>query len=298
METSKISMKLKQLFSKITEIFKESKIENPASEASILISKILDLPKHYIISYPDLEISEEDAKKLVVLSEKRASGYPMAYLTKSKEFFGLDFYIEEGILIPRPETEILVEKVIEKLQNAKGELIGLEVGIGSGCISVSLLKNIKNLKIIGIDISEKALEITEKNAEIHGVLDRLKLFKFDIMNEKMNSLNLPKLDFVVSNPPYIKEEDYQKLQKEVKKEPKEALISGKEGTEFYEKIVNSLKDFLKEDGFFAFEVGIGQAEKVKQILEDNGYKNIEIYKDLAGIDRVIIASKRFKRIGD
>ncbi|EEP61199.1 protein-(glutamine-N5) methyltransferase, release factor-specific [Sulfurihydrogenibium yellowstonense SS-5] len=291
-------MKLKQLFSKITEIFKESKIENPASEASILISKILDLPKHYIISYPDLEISEEDAKKLVVLSEKRASGYPMAYLTKSKEFFGLDFYIEEGILIPRPETEILVEKVIEKLQNAKGELIGLEVGIGSGCISVSLLKNIKNLKIIGIDISEKALEITEKNAEIHGVLDRLKLFKFDIMNEKMNSLNLPKLDFVVSNPPYIKEEDYQKLQKEVKKEPKEALISGKEGTEFYEKIVNSLKDFLKEDGFFAFEVGIGQAEKVKQILEDNGYKNIEIYKDLAGIDRVIIASKRFKRIGD
>jgi protein-(glutamine-N5) methyltransferase, release factor-specific len=291
-------MKLKQLFRKITEIFKESKIENPANEALILISKILNLPKHYIISYPDLEISEEDAKKLVVLSEKRASGYPMAYLTKSKEFFGLDFYIEEGILIPRPETEILVEKVIEKLQNAKGELIGLEVGIGSGCISVSLLKNIKNLKIIGIDISEKALEITEKNAEIHGVLDRLKLFKFDIMNEKMNSLNLPKLDFVVSNPPYIKEEDYQKLQKEVKKEPKEALISGKEGTEFYEKIVNSLNDFLKEDGFSAFEVGIGQAEKVKQILEDNGYKNIEIYKDLAGIDRVIIASKRFKRIGD
>ena len=95
-----------------------------------------------------------------------------------------------------------------------------------------------------------------------------------------------------------KEEDYQKLQEEVKKEPKEALISGKEGTEFYEKIVNSLKDFLKEEGFFAFEVGIGQAEKVKQILEDNGYKNIEIYKDLAGIDRVIIASEGFKRIGD
>jgi release factor glutamine methyltransferase len=290
-------MKLKELFSKTTEIFKESKIENPANEALILISKILNLPKHYIISYPDLEISEKNAKKLIVLSEKRASGYPMAYLTKSKEFFGLDFYIEEGVLIPRPETEILVEKVIEKLQNAKGELIGLEVGVGSGCISVSLLKNIKNLKIIGIDVSEKALEITEKNAKIHEVLDRLKLFKFDIMNEKMNSLNLPKLDFVVSNPPYIKEEEYQKLQEEVKKEPKEALISGKEGTEFYEKIVNSLKDFLKEDGFFAFEVGIGQAGKVKQILEDNGYKNIEIYKDLARIDRVVIG-ERFKRIGD
>lgn len=256
-------MKLKQIFSKITEIFRESKIDNPANEALILISKILNLPKHYIISYPDLEISEEDVKKLVVLSEKRASGYPMAYLTKSKEFFGLDFYIEEGVLIPRPETEILVEKVIEKLRHVKRELIGLEVGVGSGCISVSLLKNIKNLKIIGIDISEKALEITEKNAKIHGVLDRLKLFKFDIMNEKVNYLNLPKLDFVASNPPYIKEEDYQKLQKEVKKEPKEALISGKEGTEFYEKIVNSLKDFIKEDGFFAFEVGIGQAEKVK-----------------------------------
>jgi len=291
-------MKLKELFSKITEIFKQSKIENPANEALILISKILNLSKHYIISYPDLEISEEDAKKLKVLSKKRASGYPMGYLTKSKEFFGLDFYIEEGVLIPRPETEILVEKVIEKLQNAKGELIGLEVGVGSGCISVGLLKNIKNLKIIGIDISDKALEITQKNAKIHEVLDRLKLFKFDIMNEKINSLNLPKLDFVVSNPPYIKEEDYQKLQKEVKKEPKEALISGKEGTEFYEKIVNSLKDFLKEDGFFGFEVGIGQAEKVKQILEDNGYKNIEIYKDLAGIDRVIIASEGFKRIDD
>ncbi len=282
-------MKLKEIYLKVLNLLKSANIENPSNESMILISYILEIPKYKIITDPDLEISKDKEKSILNLVYKRLEGFPIAYLVKNKEFFGYNFYIEEGVLIPRPETEILVEKVLEKIGNKAS--IGLEVGVGSGCISISLLKHNKNLFIYGMDISEKALNVSKLNADKHDVLSRIRLIKFDILKEDINYLNLPKLDFVVSNPPYIPLKDYENLQKEVKKEPVEALISGYEGTEFYEVIVNKLKGSLKENGFFAFEFGINQSEKIKDILLKNDFKEIEIYKDLSGIDRILIAYK-------
>lgn len=281
-------MKLKDLFELSVNILKKAKIENPQLEAMIIISEVLKVPKHKVFTNPDLEVKNEE--KVLKAVKKRAEKMPIAYIINKKEFFGLEFYIEEGVLIPRPETEILVEKVLEEIKIKKNP-IGLEVGVGSGCISVSLLYNKKDLKIVGIDISKKALEITKINAEKFGVSDKLILKNFDILKDDLKKLGIDNLDFVVSNPPYISEEEYIRLEDEVKKEPKEALISGKVGTEFYEKIVERFKDFLKEDGFFAFEIGVGQSQKVKEILEKNGFKNIKIYKDLASIDRVVIGFK-------
>ncbi|HEV09468.1 MAG TPA: peptide chain release factor N(5)-glutamine methyltransferase [Sulfurihydrogenibium azorense] len=281
-------MKLKDLFEYAVKSLKDSKIENPQLEAIILIQEFLKIPKHKIFTQPDLEIT--DYQNFLDALEERVKRKPLSYIVKKKEFFGLEFYVDRGVLIPRPETEILVEKVLESLKT-KENPIGLEVGVGSGCISISLLHNKKDLKMVALDISEKALQITKINAEKFNVLDRITLKNFDIMKDDLESLGIEYVDFVVSNPPYIPEKDYENLQEEVKHEPKEALIAGKVGTEFYEKIVERLKSLLKEDGFFAFEIGIGQSEQVKNILERNGFKKVKIYKDLASIDRVVIAFK-------
>ncbi|MGC9006961.1 MAG: peptide chain release factor N(5)-glutamine methyltransferase [Sulfurihydrogenibium sp.] len=281
-------MKLKDLFEYAVKSLKDSKIENPQLEAIILIQEFLKIPKHKIFTQPDLEIT--DYQNFLDALEERVKRKPLSYIVKKKEFFGLEFYVDKGVLIPRPETEILVEKVLESLKT-KENPIGLEVGVGSGCISISLLHNKKDLKMVALDISEKALQITKINAEKFNVLDRITLKNFDIMKDELESLGIEYVDFVVSNPPYIPEKDYENLQEEVKHEPKEALIAGKVGTEFYEKIVERLKGLLKEDGFFAFEIGIGQSEQVKNILERNGFKKVKIYKDLASIDRVVIAFK-------
>ncbi|MGC8868838.1 MAG: peptide chain release factor N(5)-glutamine methyltransferase [Sulfurihydrogenibium sp.] len=281
-------MKLKDLFEYAVKSLKDSKIENPQLEAIILIQEFLKIPKHKIFTQPDLEIT--DYQNFLDALEERVKRKPLSYIVKKKEFFGLEFYVDKGVLIPRPETEILVEKVLESLKT-KENPIGLEVGVGSGCISISLLHNKKDLKMVALDISEKALQITKINAEKFNVLDRITLKNFDIMKDELESLGIEYVDFVVSNPPYIPEKDYENLQEEVKHEPKEALIAGKVGTEFYEKIVERLKSLLKEDGFFAFEIGIGQSEQVKNILERNGFKKVKIYKDLASIDRVVIAFK-------
>lgn len=282
-------MKLKEIYLKVLNLLKSANIENPSNESMILISYVLKIPKYKIITEPESDISADKVKEILNLVDKRIEGLPIAYIVKNKEFFGLDFYVEEGVLIPRPETEILVEKVLEKIDSKNS--IGLEVGVGSGCIFVSLLKHNKNLFMFGIDISEKALNVSKLNARRYNVLDRISLVNFDILRDNISYLNLPKLDFVVSNPPYIPLKDYENLQEEVKKEPIEALIAGFKGTEFYEVIVENLKYHLKENGFFAFEFGIDQSEKIKEILLKNNFKEIEIYKDLSGLDRILIGYK-------
>lgn len=276
-------MKLKEAFGFIVKNLKEAGIENPQLEALILLSYILDIPKEKVITNQDDNIPIHKVEELKQLVNKRKSRVPVAYLTRNKEFFGIDFYVEEGVLIPRPETEILVQELILRLPSDR-HLTGLEVGVGSGCISIAILKHKPNVEIIGIDVSEKALEVSAINREKHGVADRLNLRKLSIFDNPDFGLMF---DFIVSNPPYISELEYPYLMEEVKFEPKEALISGKEGTEFYEKITNWSTKHLKKGGILAFEIGKGQGEKVSQIMESAGFEKINIVKDLSGIDRVI-----------
>ncbi|SNZ09528.1 release factor glutamine methyltransferase [Persephonella hydrogeniphila] len=279
-------MKIKKALELGVKRLKEAGIKTPVTDTHLIMSKVLGVPRWKIIVEKDKEISPEKRKRFFSLIEKRAERYPLGYILGEKEFFNIKLKVEEGVLIPRPETEILVEEVLKRIpENEKRT--GLEIGVGSGAISIALLKNRKKLIMYGVDISDKALQISALNAKINGVLDRFLLLKSNLF-EKVPDI---KFDFIVSNPPYISEEEYRELEEEVKKEPYEALVSGKEGTEFYEKIVKGGKKFLKEKGFFAFEIGWKQAQAVRYILENEGFK-VSVIKDLQGHDRVIIGERQ------
>ncbi|WP_029520387.1 peptide chain release factor N(5)-glutamine methyltransferase [Persephonella sp. IF05-L8] len=278
-------MKIKEAIEQGVKRLKEAGIKTPITDTHLILSKVLNIPRWKLITEKDKHLSTEEKRQFFSLIEKRAERYPLGYILGEKEFFNIKLKIEEGVLIPRPETELLVEEVLKRIPENK-KIIGLEIGIGSGAISIALLKNRPNLIMYGVDISEKALQLSALNAKINNVLDRFIIIKSNLFE------NIPdiKFDFIVSNPPYIAQEEYETLEEEVKKEPIEALIAGKEGTEFYERIINQGIDYLKEKGFFAFEIGYRQGEYVKNLLEKKGFK-VSIIKDYQGHDRVVIGER-------
>ncbi|ACO04339.1 MAG TPA: peptide chain release factor N(5)-glutamine methyltransferase [Persephonella sp.] len=278
-------MKIKDLIRIGSERLKEAGIKTPVTDTQILLSYVLKLPRWKLITEREEEIPKEKVMEFFSLIERRAQREPLAYITGEKAFYGLDFKIKKGVLIPRPETEILVDEVLKRIPEDK-RVLGLEIGVGSGVISISLLKYRHNLFMYGVDISEKALELTRENAKIHRVSSRLKLLKSDLFKDVPHI----KFDFIVSNPPYVSAEEYAGLEEEVKKEPVEALIGGKGGIEFYERIVKEGKIYLKEKGFFGFEIGYTQSDRVKKILQDEGF-NVKVYKDLQDYDRVVIGER-------
>jgi release factor glutamine methyltransferase len=277
-------LKLKDILKLSSEILKANGIENPITDSQLIISHVLKIPRWKLITERDMEVDGESISKIKELILKRAKGVPLNYLLGYKEFFGIKFYINEDVLIPRPETEILVEEVLKRLDKNK-ELIGLDIGVGSGAITVSLLKNLENLKMYAIDISERALKVAETNSKLKNVDKRVNFIKSNLFQNIPKNL---KFDFIVSNPPYIPLNEYKTLSKEVKNEPKIALIAGKEGLAFYERIISQAKNYLNQNGFLAFEVGHNQSKKVKSLLKKNNFKNIEIVKDLNNIERVVI----------
>ncbi|WP_456392703.1 peptide chain release factor N(5)-glutamine methyltransferase [Persephonella sp.] len=279
-------MKLKDAIRLAVGRLKEAGIKTPVTDAHLIISKVLGIPRWKIIVEKDSPVPEEKKREIFSLIEKRAQRYPLGYILGEKEFYNVKLKIEEGVLIPRPETELLVEEVLKRLPENK-KMEGLEIGVGSGAISIALLKNRPLLYMYGTDISDKALKLSAYNAKINGVLDRLVLLKSDLFE------NIPekRFDFIVSNPPYIAEGEYMELEEEVKKEPVEALVAGKEGTEFYERIIKEGKGFLKDSGFFAFEIGHTQGKRVSQILEEEGFSPV-VVKDFQGHDRVVIGERR------
>jgi release factor glutamine methyltransferase len=279
-------LKIGDALKKASQILKKAGIDTPITDSQLILSFLLKKPRWKLITDREENLPEDIQLQYFILIKRRAEGFPVAYITGKKHFFGLEFEVEEGVLVPRPETEILVEEVLKRIPKHK-HTHGLEIGIGSGIIAISLLKNRKKLLMTGVDISDKALQISTRNAIKHKVIDRFFIKKSNLFE------NIPenqKFDFIVSNPPYISEEEFKKLPREVKKEPKEALLAGKEGIEFYEKIVKEGVRFLKSKGFFAFEIGHTQGEKVKKILEKEGFK-VKLVKDLQELDRVIIGEK-------
>ena len=278
-------MKIKEAIEQGVKRLKEADIKTPITDTHLILSKVLNIPRWKLITEQDRYLTTEEKRKFFSLIEKRAERYPLGYILGEKEFFNIKLKIEEGVLIPRPETELLVEEVLKRIPENK-KTIGLEIGIGSGAISIALLKNRPHLIMYGVDISEKALQLSALNAKINNVLDRFIIIKSNLFE------NIPdiKFDFIVSNPPYIAQEEYETLEEEVKKEPVEALIAGKEGTEFYERIINKGINYLKEKSFFAFEIGYKQGEYVKKLLEDKGFK-VSIIKDYQGHDRVVIGER-------
>ena len=197
---------------------------------------------------------------------------------------GLQFYVDENVLIPQPDTEILVEETI-KLLKEKQNIQILDLCTGSGCIAIAIAKYLKSAKVIAIDISKKALEIAQKNSKINEVEEKIQFMQSDLWQE----IKKQAFDIIVSNPPYIETENIQKLSKQVQKEPLIALDGGKDGLEFYRKIIKEAPNYLKEDGYLCLEIGYNQKKQIiNEMLQTKDYKYIVSKKDLAGNDRVII----------
>ena len=264
--------------------------DTPKLDIEILLSKALgDVDRLYIHLDLHKELTKEQLDSFNEMIEDRLKGRPIAYIVNNREFMGLDFYVEEGVLIPRPDTEPLVEEVIE-LVKGKENLKIVDIGTGSGAITVSLAKYIKDCQVYSLDISDKALSIGLKNAISNEVEDKINFIKSNIFSG-IEDKGL-ELDVIVSNPPYIRRADIETLHTQVKDyEPYIALEGGEDGLNFYRDITRESVKYLKDKGILAFEVGHDQAEDVSEILKHNGYTNIYTKKDLQGIDRVVIGFK-------
>lgn len=261
--------------------------DTPRLDVELLLKKALgNVDRLYIHLNLTRELTKNEEEVFLNLIEDRLKGRPIAYILENREFMGMKFYVKEGVLIPRPDTEGLVEEVIELCKN-KGKVKILDIGTGSGAITVSLAKYIIESEIMSFDISDIALEVGYKNAVLNGVDNKINFLKSDLFSVVKNKEI--KFDIIVSNPPYIRKSDIKGLHTQVKNyEPYNALEGGDDGLDFYRKITEESKTYLKVNGILAYEVGHDQAEDVIKIMQENGYTSIYTKKDLQGIDRVVI----------
>lgn len=273
--------------------------DTPRLDVEVMLMNVLGkVDKLYLHMSLNKEIEKELLEKLQKMVNERKLGRPVAYIVGNREFMGLDFYVQEGVLIPRPDTEILVEEIInicvEEEYRKKERIEILDIGTGSGAITVSLAHYIKNGFLKSFDISDIALKIGKKNAIDNSVEDKIEFIKSDVFSamEEKDSLKELKFDIIVSNPPYIKKDVIPTLHTQVKDfEPYNALEGGVDGLDFYRKITEESSKYIKKGGVLAYEVGHDQAEDVYNIMNNNGFEKIYIKKDLAGIDRVVIGLK-------
>ena len=266
-------------------ILKDNKIKSAELDSEILMSQAIRKDKKYIILNYNKKIKKKDLKYFDFLIQERVKKKPIAYLTKKKDFWKYEFLIDKNVLIPRPDSEVLVEQILELTKNKTSMRI-LEIGVGSGCIILSILKEKKKFFGTGIDISTKSLKISEINSLKLGVNRRLKLFKSNIDN-----FNTGKYDLIISNPPYIKKNYLKCLEKDISFEPVEALDGGVDGLSETRKIIIKSSELIKKKGYLFLEIGFDQKNKVKKILENNGFYIKKVIKDLSNHDRCIVSIK-------
>lgn len=281
-----------EILNQAVEKLRSEGVDRPRTNAELLLGAVLRVNKIDLYLNRDLILTPQQIEKNNHFLQERISGRPLQYIIGSKEFFGLEFKVNEYVLIPRPETETLVEIVIERLKSHSSSKI-IDIGTGSGAIAVSLAKNQKNSSVFATDISSDALIVAIENAKMNKVENQIEFFQGDLFEPLKNKNLEEKIDCVVSNPPYVSEDEFDQLPKEIRDyEPVVALKSGQEGMSFHKKITEGAVDFLKRDGILALEVGLGQAKQVAAFLEKfDKFKHIEIKKDLGGIERIVIAVK-------
>ncbi|MET0753333.1 MAG: peptide chain release factor N(5)-glutamine methyltransferase [Pyrinomonadaceae bacterium] len=280
-------MKISEILKKATEILQSSGIAEPRREANSLLAFALEKDRTFLIAHSEYELSDGEQTRFQEFLRRRASREPFQHITGRQEFYGLDFEVSKDVLIPRPETELIVENAIEILREKENSSF-CEIGVGSGCISISILHNVENARATGLDISDKALQIAGRNAKKHAVSARLELKISDVFAV----LTGEKFDLIVSNPPYISIEDFLELQTEVKNfEPRSALTDEQNGLSIIEKIILQSPNFLKPNGFLLLEIGFGQSEKVRGMFSPEIWKSVEALPDLQNIPRTMKAVK-------
>ncbi|MBQ6630871.1 MAG: peptide chain release factor N(5)-glutamine methyltransferase [Romboutsia sp.] len=265
--------------------------DTPRLDVELFLQKALgDVDRIYIHLNLNKELTDKQYEEFLGYINDRINGRPVAYIVGNREFMGLDFFVKEGVLIPRPDTETLVEEIIELCKNKSEEINIVDIGTGSGAITVSLAKYIENSRVISLDISDIPLEVGKINAVSNGVDDRIEFIKSDVFSGIKDRGE--KFDIIVSNPPYIPRKDIETLHTQVKDyEPYNALEGGEDGLDFYRQITEESVEYLNQDGILAYEVGHDQAEDVSKIMKHHGYYKIYTKKDIQGIDRVVIGFK-------
>jgi len=274
---------LRELYHQGREVIRQSGMDNPELEASLLLAKALSIEAKDIYAHPERQLGPEEVEEFNRLLERRIRREPMAYILGEKEFYSRSFTVTPDVLIPRPETEILVEEALKILENFTSPWI-IDVGTGSGCIAVTLGCERRDARIFATDISYEALLVARENSDRHGVSQGVSF----ICSDLLGCFKDESFDLVVSNPPYVKGSDYPGLDREVRDyEPKLSLLGGEEGIDYIKEIVLQSKTVLKKGGWCIIEVGVNQSGRVTEMFEEAGFKDISLTRDLSGIERVI-----------
>ena len=279
-------MKLGIVINNALKKLKENNIKSALLDTEILLSEAINQSREFIVLNLDYDVKEKEFKNFNYMIDQRSKGKPVAYLTGKKFFWKNEFFINENILIPRPDTEIIIEQVL-KVYKKKNKINFLDIGFGSGCIVLSLLKERPDFTATGVDISYQALKVCKINAYKLGVKNRLRLYKSDI-----DKFFVGKYDLIISNPPYIKNLDLKYLEKDIVNfEPKKALDGGLDGISEIRKIINKSSELIKNNGKLILEIAYNQKKEVKKLLKENSFYINSVVKDLANNDRCIISTK-------
>ena len=279
-------MDIRETLNKGISILKRNKVLTPQLDSEILLSKSINKDKKHIILNPKEVLNFKKLKKFDDLIKRRVKGEPIAYLTNKKEFWNDEFFVNNDVLIPRSDTEIIIEQVL-KIYSKKSKVQILDIGTGSGCIILSIIKERPNFYGTGIDISKKSINVSKFNTKQLNLTNRVKFFHSSIDN-----FIIGKYDLIVSNPPYIEFANLKYLDKDIVNfEPKLALNGGCDGFSNIRKVINKASILIKRKGKLILEIGFNQREKVKSLLENKGYYIDRVIKDYAGNDRCIICTK-------
>jgi release factor glutamine methyltransferase len=267
-------------------VLQDNEVVEPRRESALLLTLATGKDRAFLIAHPEAALDRAEEQKFREYIERRASHEPFQYISGHQEFFGLDFSVSPDVLIPRPETEAVVEASIEVLRDKHSPEF-LEVGVGSGCISVSILDSLKKARGVAGDVSQSALRVAAGNAAIHGVDDRLEFLISDVFE----SIGRRRFDLVVSNPPYVPFDDLNALQPEVRDfEPVNSLSDGRDGLSIIRRLVEGSPDRLKKGGWLILEIGFSQSAAVAEMFNAAVWKEFEMLPDLQGIPRIVRAA--------
>jgi len=284
---------IQKLLNWTTDHFTEKSIDSPRLSAELLLSHVLDMSRIELYTQFDKLVSKQQLDRLHDLVKRAGQHEPIAYLTGKTEFYSLQFDVTPDCMIPRPETELLVERAIEFLRRRTGKQFICDLCTGCGCIAIAIAKNFPNADIIATDISDAALDITAQNIEKHKLNERIKLLCGDLFDPLIPQLDISKFDLIVCNPPYVSAAEFESLETNVKAYgPRIALYAGEDGLDVYRRIVEKVDRFLKPDAALMLEIGYAQGQAVRELLEQVGcFSKITIEKDHNNNDRIVTATK-------
>lgn len=277
----------------VTPYLGERDCETPRLDAEVLLAHVLGVSRVELYTGYERPLLPAELQSYRELVKRRAGGEPAAYLVGIKGFYSLDFEVGPGVLVPRPETEILVSAAIEEAKSRKGIVKAVDIGTGSGCVAVALAVYAPGVEVIATEKSAEAAGYARRNVVRHNVQERVSIVEGELLEPLARMCAKAGLDIIVSNPPYVTEKEFENLPATVRKyEPREALVAGKDGTEYHRIIAEAAAEFLGAGGLLALEVGMGQADRVSRLISDTGqFREPRIVKDFSGIERVVVAGR-------